>query len=107
LGFSEENLQGVPINAIKAHEEMEVQFHSILNSVLDRPNWRLSGPQSLSESLRREKNLLPLLEIVFVKIYIRDKWLMGNKKVNAHLQILYTLNANCHPVTCHESTERQ
>jgi hypothetical protein len=51
LGFSEENLQGVPINAIKAHEKMEIQFHSILNSVLDRLNGRLSGPQSLPERL--------------------------------------------------------
>jgi len=92
----------------KAHEEMEIRFHSILNSVLDRPNGGLSGPQSLFERLREEnKNLFFLLEIVFVNIYIRDKWLMENKKVSAHLQILYTVNANCHPVTCHESIERE
>jgi hypothetical protein len=57
LGFSEEQLQDVPINAIKAHKEMEIQFHSFLNSVLDRPNGRLSGPQSLSERLREEKSI--------------------------------------------------
>lgn len=28
----------------KAHEDMEIQFHSILNLVLGRPNGRLSEP---------------------------------------------------------------
>jgi hypothetical protein len=65
------------------------------------------GPRAYPKVSAKRKNLLPLLEIVFVKIYIREKWLMENKKVSVHLQILYTVNAKCHPVTCHESIERE
>lgn len=98
IGIFRRKFAGCSLKRHKAHEEMKIQFHSILNSVLDRPNGRLSGPQSLFERFREEKNnLLPLLEIVFVKIYFRDKWLMENKKLSAHLQILYTIKANCHP----------
>jgi hypothetical protein len=65
------------------------------------------GPRAYPNVSEKKKNLLLLLEIVFVIIYIRDKWLMENKKVSAHLQVVYTVSANCHPVTCHESTERE
>jgi len=57
IGIFRRKFAGCSHKRHKAHEEMDIQFHSLLNSVLDRPNGRLSGPQSLFERLREEKKI--------------------------------------------------